>query len=77
MKTKKLDLVDFKQDELSREDISSVKAGEPINGKPPTGSVGTGSGETQGNITCYFTFDHEVIYCKNNLTGEIVGGYGG
>ena len=77
MKTKKLDLVDFKQNELSRENISKVKAGVPIDGKPPTAGTGAGSGETQGDITCYFSFDGEGIFCRNNRTGEIVGGFAG
>ena len=77
MKTKKLDLVDFKQDELSRENISKVKAGVPIDGKPPTAGAGAGSGETQGEITCYFNFEREVIFCINYTTGEIVDGFGG
>ena len=77
MKTKKLDLFAFKQDEISRESITLVKAGEPISGKPPASSPGNGAGETVGDVTCYFNFDHEVIFCINNRTGLIVGGYGG
>lgn len=77
MKTKKLDLVDFKQEELSRENISSVNAGAPIDGKPPTAGAGAGAGETQGDITCYFGFDGEITFCRNNRTLEIVGGFAG
>lgn len=65
MKTKKIDLSDFKQNELSRENISSIKAGEPITGKPTVGSRGNGSGDPgDDGVTCYYTFDGELLYCQ-------------
>jgi hypothetical protein len=51
MKSKKLNLFAFKQEELSRENISLVKAGAPIDGKPPGASSGGGSGGDDG--ACY------------------------
>lgn len=61
MKTKKLDLLDFKQNELSREDIFSVKAGEPINPKPTQTVSGSGAG-TGGY--CYYDFETGSVICE-------------
>lgn len=70
MKTKKLDLLDFKQNELSREYISTVKAGEPINPKPPGASTGSGSG---GGQVCYYDFEGELLYCESRETDPVKG----
>ena len=61
MKTKKLNLFAFKQEELSRENIISINAGAPIDGKPPGPSSGGGSGG-EGTI-CYYDFEGELLYC--------------
>jgi hypothetical protein len=68
MKTKKLDLLDFKQNELSKEKISNVNAGAPVNGptnppKPGGNTVGNGAGTQMGDEICYFDFDGELMYC--------------
>lgn len=76
MKTQKAELLDFKQNELNSENKMNIKSGTPINPpKPGSTASGTGSGETRGEITCWFNFDNEVIICINNTTGEIVGGF--
>jgi hypothetical protein len=69
MKIKKLDLLDFKQDELSREDISSVKAGAPIDGKPPGASSGGGSGGE--NVVCYYDLDGSLLYCTEREEDDL------
>ena len=71
MKTKKLNLLAFKQEELSRENISSINAGAPIDGKPPGASTGTGSG---GGGHCYYDFDTRSYVCDpiNPNDDEIV-----
>jgi hypothetical protein len=61
MKTKKLNLLAFKQDELSREDFSSVKAGDPVKMKPT--STASGSGAGAGGI-CYYDFETGAVYCE-------------
>ena len=68
MKTKKLNLLAFKQEELSREDISSVKAGAPIDGKPPGPASGGGSG---GEVICYYDLDGELLYCTEKDRGDL------
>lgn len=70
MKMKKLNLLDFKQNELSREEISSVKAGETINPKPTQTVPGSGS----GGGTCYYDFEGNLLYCeiKGVIQGEPV-----
>ena len=66
MKTKKLDLLDFKQNELSREYISNVKAGEPIIPPRPGGTT-TGNGAGGGQV-CYYDFEGELLYCESRDT---------
>jgi hypothetical protein len=67
MKTQKLNLFAFKQDELSRENISLIKAGAPIDGKPPGPSSGGGSG---GGGHCYYDFETRSYICEPIDTGE-------
>ena len=61
MKIKKLNLLAFKQEELSRENISSINAGAPIDGKPPGASSGGGSGGEEP--ICYYDAFGELLYC--------------
>lgn len=64
MKTQKLNVLDFKQNELSREYISSINGGEPINpSKPGANTVGNGAGVPVGDEICYFDFEGELLYC--------------
>jgi hypothetical protein len=69
MKTKKLNLLAFKQEELSRENISSVKAGAPIDGKPPGPGSGGGSG---GGGYCYYDIETRTLICEPINPNEIV-----
>lgn len=71
MKIKKLNLENFKHNELSRENISNVKAGEPINPKPPGASTGSGSG---GGQVCYYDFEGELLYCESREPNPVKGG---
>lgn len=61
MKNQKLNLADFKQHGLSRECISTIKAGIPTTPpKPGQTATGTGSG-TGGN--CYWDFETQSLIC--------------
>lgn len=66
MKTQKLNFLDFKQNELSRKDISIFKAGAPVNGptnppKPGGNTVGNGAG---GGQVCYYDVEGTLLYCE-------------
>lgn len=64
MKTQKLNLLDFKKDELSREIISNINACGPINPiKPGGNTVGNGAGTQMGDEICYFDFEGSLLYC--------------
>jgi hypothetical protein len=64
MKTKKLNLLDFKQDEISNADSSLFNAGAPIIPKTTTTVSGGGAGSDGIITTCYFNYNGQLLYCE-------------
>ncbi len=70
MKTKKLNLLDFKKNEISNTDSSLFVAGGPIIPKPTSTGNGNGIGGSGG--ICYYDLDGELLYCTRPDTDEIL-----
>jgi hypothetical protein len=72
MKTKKLNLLDFKQNELGKEDVLKIMAGVDKPPRPMTAS-GNGSGipGDGDDLVCYYDFEGNLLYCEETIPESV------
>ncbi len=72
MRTQKLNLLDFKQNELGKEDVLKIMAG--VDNPPrPMKAKGNGSGKTddEDDLVCYYDFEGNLLYCEETIPESV------